>query len=664
MTEQAKRLKVSTENTEEKFEHYRNFIRNHDFTLFKSLETNDKAKKHLATLNEYRWITFGESLTNDFIVQSVGYQLKTRFPKVEKLLRSELDGFYEDESGVCLFQRDRHYCDFVSVFNRLFFDSRRLVVSPFIRSVSSSVMWLLLARITLNEQSLDLLSRLEKQHELTKKKKLPEFRGRGLDVIVESELCREFFESLTDRLGSLEVKRLLQQEHGLTIKIIASYLDQKSFQSFSWTCKRVHEILSGVQNRAEITDIRFCRQFGEDSEHILVVRRRFYPKDYPISKFKNEAIMAAKNLCNGIFSMNRDFPICLDILNRKDDRDRLFYRQSIGIYYSLDGYYRDILDNPSVDLRIGLFDEENLIYNGKNVLDCCFSNWLLILSDWDVAERICKGDRDGSVLNSLVKHLETIGEKQPPPGVFKLLLYCINNVYMAFDERDRLKNMLRIRLDYAQNCIFRIINDYQDCDFYYQYLGYFHTDTSDSKGKTLVRCVVAVWLQSQSEWLPFPENYIINLLVMVNTCEYVNPLYRINKNEKMWTAVLFALVNRNIPFEALITVSAVLVNGKNAKNKNPKIPYYHGHPDNIIDLARRIVLSNDHYSVGTRVIEMIPLMARLKDKDFWSSCYLRFSNQLSVGGCKRFLAMLRHYDLVNEQLEYLLQRGIKKWIEK
>jgi len=664
MTEQAKRPKVSTENSEEKFEHYRNFIRNHDFTLFKSLDTNNKAKKHLATLNEYRWITFGESLTNDFIVQSVGYQIKTRFQKVESLLRSELDGFYDDESGVCLFQRDRHHCDFVSVFNRVFFDSRRLIVSPFIRSVSSSVMWLLLSRITLNEQSLDVLSRLEKQHELTKKKKLPEFRGRGLDVIVESELCREFFESLTDRLGPLEVKRLLQQEHGLTIKMIASYLDQKSFQSFSWTCKRIHGVLTSVQDRAEITDIRFRRQFGEDSEHILVVRKRFYPKDYSVAKFKNEAITAAKNLNNDIFPLDDAFPVRFDILHRGGG-GRNFYRPGSGKCYSIYGYYRDILSEVSADLQMRLFDEENLIYNRTNVLDCCFSNWLLILSDWDVAERICNGDRDGSVLNSLVKNLETCSETETPPGVFKLLLHCINNVYMAFDERDRLKNMLKMRLDYAHNCIFRIVNEYSDCDFYYQYLGYRNTDTGFGREIAIVRCVVVIWLQNQSDaWLPFPENYIINLLMIPNTCEYVNSLFRINKNEKMWTQVLFSLVNRNCRFETLIAVVAVLVNGKNAKNKNQKMPCYHGHPENVIDLARRIVLSNESNSFGTRIFEMIPLMARLKDKDFWSSCYLRFSDKLSVGGCKRFLAMLRHYDLVNEQLEYLLSRGIKKWNEK
>ena len=656
MTESSKRAKVSNETPSTKFDQYRSFIRSHDLNLWKSLDTKEKAKKHLATLNEFRWITFGDKLTDDFIVQSVGYQLRTQFAGLEKLLVAELDGFVEDECGLCLFPRGRFECDFVSLFERTFFECRSLIVRPFLRGMSMSIMCLMLSRITIDEKLLALLSELKLHHAESKKKNLPEFGGRGLDVIVESEICREFFERLTDRLVQFAVFRPMECIFELPTKVIASLLFSTDYRSFGHTCKRIYRIISSASNRAEIADIRFRRQFGNTSNDVLRVRERFYPKDYSITQFKYEAMSVAKNMYAGAFSGDSHRPICLDILHRSNGSFNFFCHTFVE-HSTIDEYFEEVLMNTHGTQMMRLFDEENVNYKGTHILDCCITNWQQITQNWDVAERLCDNDRTGEVFMSLMRNLAFLQPSTITAGAFKLIIYCLNNVCMSHDERAKLKTVLHLNLDYAEDCITKIVNEYNDFDFYCQQLG--NNSVASTICIKFVRAVIAMWLYNQhSGWSSRTHHYVAKLLAYTGNTDYLKMLYVMNKNEDFWTDVLFLLLESGCPFSIQVQVTAYLINGKNARVENHRMPYFSGHPKTIVDLAKRIILSTEIRNLDKRLIEMIPLIEKYQDSDFWCSYYLRCSGNLSPGASSRFLSMLRHYNQMNDRLEYLLSRGV------
>ena len=647
MTDTNKKAKFLHEPTKQmSVENYKEFIQKHDRNVWSCLTTNENANILANELREYRRSVFSNGLSDEFILQSVGFQLATISKDMVICLIRELDAAFGETYNNSLLDRGFWSCDFKSVFRRVYIPCRMSIASPFLRSLATSIMWILVARITADGKDLEVLRRIDAHQ---KDKSYATRDKIDFGNLVLSELCREFFESLTNKLGSFSVIRPFEGVADLPVKLIGSHLLEKDYTSFAVTCKKLYAILSDKKNRGFVIDVRFRREFRENSDKVISVVHRCYENGYSITKFKCDAMRALEQRWKGA-CYNIDVAIVKwhigTILCEK--------RQDVSF----------IAKNGTSEQLKRLFDNENSGVGERDVFGETFEEFFSVTKDWDVAEKICIGDR-GEVLQSLKKFYISLMGSSIDPGQFKMLVYCLNNVYMTFTERENMQELLLSKLHCSGAYIWRIINELFDCDFMLDYVKY--ADPTPP-AMTYHRLAICIWRSEKRRSKiadQFLHTEVANFLMHAEfSSDEVLMLWRVKRDYKFWKKVLFKFIECKGKEKTRTSLLLVgfLVDAPKVDVTDDTIPFYPGSPRTLMDLAKSIVkehVRNCHSSLRCHA-ELIRIMQKLRDRDFWSSLYFQRLNSCSTSIPKELFILMRRTGLVSEKLEYLLSRGVNE----
>ncbi len=646
MTDSNKKAKVLKESTQQTtVETYKKFIENHDRNVWSCLTETESAKTLSNYLREYRWSVFSNGLSDEFILQSVGFELATNFKGIEKFLIRELDGMFESEYGNHLLDRRFWNCDFKSVFEHVYIPCRMFIAPTFLRSLSTSIMWILISRIIVNGKNKEVLRRIVTHREGKKQENREQI---GLDFLVQSELCREFFESLTNQLSSLCILRPFEVIADLPVKLIASHVSEYDYKNFALTCKKLYAILSDKKNLGFVVDVRFRRVFGGHSDEVINILNRYYENGYPITTFKCNAIRTRDPLLKHL-RFDVDFATLkwhINTLFGENTQDNSF-----------------ILQNGTTEQLKRLFENENSGVGEHDLIGETFEAFVSVTEDWDVVEKICIGDR-GEVFQSLRKFYPLLRVVSINPGLFKMLVYCINNVYMTAPEREDLQNLLLSKLYSSHKCIWRILNDLVDCSFILDHIKY--TDVQQPI-MTYVLLAIYLWRSEKRPW-EIADKYlhaeVSNFLVYEDcSSDSVLMLWRVKRDYEFWKKVLFRLIDyagRKEKIRIKLLLVGFLVDASKANVKDNSIPFYGGCPRTVQDLAKCIVvehLQNCHVCLQYQT-ELIRLMNKLRDSEFWSFWYLEKLKSATAMVTDELFVLLQRSGLVSEKLEYLLTRGV------
>lgn len=647
MTDTNKKAKVSQEPTQQtSIETYKKFIQKHDHNVWSCLTKNENAATLANELWEYRWSVFSNGLSDEFILQSVGFQLAAISKEIGTILIRELGEMLGDTHHNSLFERSSWSCDFKSVFEHVFIPCRMFIAPTFLRSLATSILWILIARIISDGKDTEVLRRI---YAHSKDKSCKTRDKIDFYILVLSELSREFFESLTNKLGSFSVLRPFEVIADLPVKLIASHIVENDYRSFALTCKKIYAILSDKKNLGFVVDVRFRREFRENSDKVIGLLDCYYEKGYSITKFKRDAMRAREPRWKyGCFDV--------DVATVKRHICTILHEESSSIGL--------ILKNGTVEQQKRLFNNENSGVGERNLFGETFEEFLSMTKDWDVVEKICIGDR-GEVFQLLKKFYVSLMAASIDPGQFKMLVYCLNNVYMTFTERENMQDLLLSKLHYSGTYIWRIINELFDCDFILDSKKYTEKTQCVMKYDWLA---ISIW-RSETRRGEIMDQFlyaeVASFLVNVEcSSDEVLMLWRVKRDYEFWKKVLFELIGCKGKEKTRMNLLLVgfLVDAPDVNVIDKTIPFYRGSPRTLMELAKRIIaehLQNCHTSLRCHT-ELIRIMQKLRDRDFWSVLYLERLNSRSTSVSKELFLLMGRSGLVSEKLEYLLRRGVNE----